>query len=104
MKNVCIGGVPAGMYFGLLMKKLDDAHDVTVVERNKRYDTFGRMPQSSFYDRVRLETGIQTIVASAISEAAKIGFTEVNRPKQYRSAKVQLESNIAREKAAAGRA
>jgi anthraniloyl-CoA monooxygenase len=38
---VCIGGGPAGLYFGLLMKKLGPAHDVTVVERNKPYDTFG---------------------------------------------------------------
>ena len=41
MKIVCIGGGPAGLYFGLLMKKLDPAHDVTVVERNRPYDTFG---------------------------------------------------------------
>jgi anthraniloyl-CoA monooxygenase len=41
MKIVCLGGGPAGLYFGLLMKQLDPAHDVTVVERNKPYDTFG---------------------------------------------------------------
>ncbi len=41
MKIVCIGGGPAGLYFGLLMKQLDPAHDVRVVERNKPYDTFG---------------------------------------------------------------
>ncbi|PAT37599.1 bifunctional salicylyl-CoA 5-hydroxylase/oxidoreductase [Vandammella animalimorsus] len=41
MKIVCIGGGPAGLYFGLLMKKLDAAHEVIVVERNKPYDTFG---------------------------------------------------------------
>ncbi len=45
MKIVCIGGGPAGLYFGLLMKKLGrergTLHDVTVVERNKPYDTFG---------------------------------------------------------------
>ena len=41
MKIVCIGGGPAGLYFGLLMKQLNPAHDVTVVERNKPYDTFG---------------------------------------------------------------
>ncbi len=41
MKIVCIGGGPAGLYFGLLMKKLNPAHDVTVVERNRPYDTFG---------------------------------------------------------------
>ncbi|MDP3223886.1 MAG: FAD-dependent monooxygenase, partial [Rubrivivax sp.] len=45
MKIVCIGGGPAGLYFGLLMKKLGrergTEHDVTVVERNRAYDTFG---------------------------------------------------------------
>jgi anthraniloyl-CoA monooxygenase len=41
MKIVCIGGGPAGLYFGLLMKKLGAHHDVTVVERNRPYDTFG---------------------------------------------------------------
>jgi anthraniloyl-CoA monooxygenase len=41
MKIVCIGGGPAGLYFGLLMKMRDPRHDVTVVERNKPYDTFG---------------------------------------------------------------
>ena len=41
MRIVCIGGGPAGLYFGLLMKKQNPAHDVTVVERNRPYDTFG---------------------------------------------------------------
>ena len=41
MHIVCIGGGPAGLYFGLLMKKLDPAHRVQVIERNKPYDTFG---------------------------------------------------------------
>ncbi len=41
MKIVCIGGGPAGLYFALLMKKLGPQHDITVVERNKPYDTFG---------------------------------------------------------------
>jgi anthraniloyl-CoA monooxygenase len=41
MRIVCIGGGPAGLYFGLLMKKLNPAHDITVVERNRPYDTFG---------------------------------------------------------------
>jgi len=41
MKIVCIGGGPAGLYLGLLMKKLNPSNDVTVVERNKPYDTFG---------------------------------------------------------------
>jgi anthraniloyl-CoA monooxygenase len=41
MNIVCIGGGPAGLYFALLMKKQNPAHDITVVERNKPYDTFG---------------------------------------------------------------
>jgi anthraniloyl-CoA monooxygenase len=41
MKIVCIGGGPAGLYFALLMKKLGAHHDITVVERNRPYDTFG---------------------------------------------------------------
>ncbi|HZH26904.1 MAG TPA: bifunctional salicylyl-CoA 5-hydroxylase/oxidoreductase [Azospirillaceae bacterium] len=41
MRIVCIGGGPAGLYFAILMKKQDPAHDITVVERNKPFDTFG---------------------------------------------------------------
>ncbi|OLP53118.1 salicylyl-CoA 5-hydroxylase [Rhizobium rhizosphaerae] len=41
MRIVCIGGGPAGLYFALLMKKLHPDHHVTVVERNRPYDTFG---------------------------------------------------------------
>lgn len=41
MRIVCVGGGPAGLYFALLMKKLHPEHDVTVVERNRPYDTFG---------------------------------------------------------------
>jgi anthraniloyl-CoA monooxygenase len=41
MKIVCIGGGPAGLYFALLMKKQNPAHEITVIERNRPYDTFG---------------------------------------------------------------
>jgi anthraniloyl-CoA monooxygenase len=41
MRIVCIGGGPAGLYFALLMKQLDPTHRITVVERNRPYDTFG---------------------------------------------------------------
>lgn len=41
MNIVCIGGGPAGLYFGLLMKKANAAHRIRVIERNRPYDTFG---------------------------------------------------------------
>ncbi|WP_426175415.1 bifunctional salicylyl-CoA 5-hydroxylase/oxidoreductase [Massilia sp. TWR1-2-2] len=41
MKIVCVGGGPSGLYFGLLMKKQDPSHEITVIERNRPYDTFG---------------------------------------------------------------
>ncbi|PLY46365.1 oxidoreductase [Janthinobacterium sp. ROICE36] len=41
MNIVCIGGGPAGLYFSLLMKKQNPAHRITVIERNRPYDTFG---------------------------------------------------------------
>ena len=41
MRIVCIGGGPAGLYFALLMKRRHPEHRITVVERNKPYDTFG---------------------------------------------------------------
>jgi anthraniloyl-CoA monooxygenase len=36
-----MGGGPAGLYFSLLMKKRNPDHRITVVERNRPYDTFG---------------------------------------------------------------
>ncbi len=41
MNIVCIGGGPAGLYFALLMKQHNPAHEISVVERNRPYDTFG---------------------------------------------------------------
>ena len=41
MKILCIGGGPAGLYFSLLMKQQNPSHHITVVERNRPYDTFG---------------------------------------------------------------
>jgi anthraniloyl-CoA monooxygenase len=41
MRIVCVGGGPAGLYFGLLMKLSHPGHSITVVERNRAYDTFG---------------------------------------------------------------
>ncbi|KQV94781.1 bifunctional salicylyl-CoA 5-hydroxylase/oxidoreductase [Pelomonas sp. Root1237] len=41
MRITCVGGGPAGLYFALLMKKADPAHQVRVLERNRAGDTFG---------------------------------------------------------------
>ena len=41
MRVACLGGGPAGLYFAILMKLRDAAHDIVVVERNRPYDTFG---------------------------------------------------------------
>jgi anthraniloyl-CoA monooxygenase len=42
--------------------------------------------------------------AWTLMEAAKIGYLDLAWPKQYRSAKVQLERNLERERAAASQA
>ncbi len=41
MKINIVGAGPAGLYFALIMKKSDAAHDITVIERNAPNDTFG---------------------------------------------------------------
>jgi anthraniloyl-CoA monooxygenase len=41
VRIVTIGGGPAGLYFAILMKKADPAHEITVIERNRPDDTFG---------------------------------------------------------------
>ncbi|MBL8705841.1 MAG: bifunctional salicylyl-CoA 5-hydroxylase/oxidoreductase [Rhodospirillales bacterium] len=41
MRVAIIGGGPAGLYLGTLLKLADPRHQVTVVERNRPNDTFG---------------------------------------------------------------
>ncbi|MDQ3336861.1 MAG: FAD-dependent monooxygenase [Myxococcota bacterium] len=41
MKIACIGGGPAGLYLGILVKRVAPEHEVVVYERNRATDTFG---------------------------------------------------------------
>lgn len=41
MRIACIGGGPAGLYFAILMKLRQPAHDIHIFERNRAGDTFG---------------------------------------------------------------
>ncbi|HET7285847.1 MAG TPA: FAD-dependent monooxygenase, partial [Pyrinomonadaceae bacterium] len=41
MRITIIGGGPAGLYFAILMKKADAAHQIRIYERNGPDDTFG---------------------------------------------------------------
>ena len=41
MRISCIGGGPAGLYLGILVKRLAPDHQVVVFERNRPDDTFG---------------------------------------------------------------
>ncbi len=41
MKIACIGGGPAGLYLGILVKRAAPEHDVVIYERNRPADTFG---------------------------------------------------------------
>jgi anthraniloyl-CoA monooxygenase len=41
MRILIAGGGPAGLYFAILMKRLDPRHEIVVYERDGRHDTFG---------------------------------------------------------------
>jgi anthraniloyl-CoA monooxygenase len=41
VKVACVGGGPAGLYFSILMKRVDPSHDITVYERNPARSTYG---------------------------------------------------------------
>ena len=41
MKIACIGGGPAGLYLGILVKRIAPEHEVVVYERNRPAETFG---------------------------------------------------------------
>jgi len=41
VRIVSVGAGPAGLYTGILMKRADPSHSITVIERNRPDDTFG---------------------------------------------------------------
>ncbi len=41
MKTIVLGGGPAGLYYGILARKLDPTHEVEILERNAFGETFG---------------------------------------------------------------
>ncbi|MFT3691672.1 MAG: FAD-dependent monooxygenase [Kofleriaceae bacterium] len=41
MKIACIGGGPAGLYLGILVKRVAPEHEVVIYERNRPAETFG---------------------------------------------------------------
>jgi anthraniloyl-CoA monooxygenase len=41
MKVTCVGGGPAGLYFGILAKRRFPSWSITILERNRPLDTFG---------------------------------------------------------------
>ena len=41
MKINIVGGGPAGLYFGILMKKLDPENEISIFERDDSDDTYG---------------------------------------------------------------
>ena len=41
MRIVAIGGGPAGLYFGILMKQAHPEVEIEILERNRPDDTFG---------------------------------------------------------------
>jgi anthraniloyl-CoA monooxygenase len=53
MKIGIVGGGPAGLYFALLMKKLDPSHQITVIEQNPAGATYGWGVVSAGFGRFR---------------------------------------------------
>jgi anthraniloyl-CoA monooxygenase len=41
LRILCLGGGPSSLYFSILMKKANPAHDITVLERGSRDSTWG---------------------------------------------------------------
>ena len=92
MNILCIGGGPAGLYFGLLMKLQDLAHRVVVVERNKPFDTFGWgvVLSDQTLDNLRAADPVTGKLASAASpqQTARDWKTELELRERHRDARM----------------
>ena len=67
MNIVCLGGGPAGLYFGISMKLRDPQHTITVYERNRPGDTFG-------WGVVFSDQTVDNLIANDIASFFKDGF------------------------------
>jgi 2-polyprenyl-6-methoxyphenol hydroxylase-like FAD-dependent oxidoreductase len=76
MRIICVGGGPAGLYFALLMKLRDPAHDITVFERNTAGSTQGWGVTFGRDMRTELHRG-DPVSANEIDKAACRQFDQV---------------------------
>jgi 2-polyprenyl-6-methoxyphenol hydroxylase-like FAD-dependent oxidoreductase len=76
MRIACVGGGPAGLYFALLMKLHDPAHDITVFERNAAGSTQGWGVTFGREMRTELHRG-DPVSADEIDKAACRQFDQV---------------------------
>jgi anthraniloyl-CoA monooxygenase len=96
MKIASIGGGPAGLYFGLLMRQAFPDAEIVVHERNRADDTFGwgvvfsdetldnfRVADAPTYDAIRAEFrywgDIETYVGDACVRSTGHGFCGMSR-------------------------
>lgn len=96
MKIAVVGGGPSGLYFAMLAKRGDPAHQVTVYERNRPDDTFGfgvvfsektmnylREQDQSTYDEILANANawdpIEVRIHGQVISCGGIGFWAISR-------------------------